>query len=247
MRIDVALTPAFIRDSAAIFAVVDTLRASSTIVTLLERGVPEVVPAASVEEARELRSRLPDHLLCGEAGGLPPEGFDYGNSPAEFAAAELDGRPAILATSNGTRILSDLSGARAVIVGAPLNREAAAAALVALAAARGGEVSVVCAAAPSGAPALEDALGAGAIVEAALRLDGSLEPTDAARLAVEAFLAASGNLAAALASGRHGQELIAAGFAADVERCALLDASSVVPRLGRGEGGLLSLRANAAR
>lgn len=244
MRIDVALTPALIRDSATIFVVVDTLRASSTIVTLLERGVPEIVPAASVDEARELRSRLPDHLLCGESGGLPPQGFDYGNSPAEFAALALDGRPAILATSNGTRILSRLAEGAAVVVGAPLNREAAARALSSLAAEHGGEVSIVCAAAPSGAPALEDALGAGAIVEAALRLDPSLEPTDAARLARDAFLTASGNLAAALAAGRHGKELIEAGFAADVERCARLDASDVVPRLGRRDDGLLALRAS---
>jgi 2-phosphosulfolactate phosphatase len=242
MRIDVALTPALIRDTATIFAVVDTLRASSTIVTLLERGVPEIVPAASVEEARELRSRLPDHLLCGESGGLPPQGFDYGNSPAEFAAAALDGRPAILATSNGTRILSDLAGAPAVVVGALLNRQAVAAALSSLAAEQDGDISVVCAAAPGGAPALEDALGAGAIVEAALRLDGSLEPTDAARLAVDAYMAARDDLAAALATGRHGKELVEAGFAADVQYCARLDASTVVPRLGPGEGGLLSLR-----
>ena len=71
MRIDVALLPGLIGDADSVFAVVDILRASSTIVTLLGHGVPTVIPAASVEEARGLRERLPVHLLCGEVDGLP--------------------------------------------------------------------------------------------------------------------------------------------------------------------------------
>lgn len=242
MRLDVALAPSQIRDPEQIFAVVDTLRASSTIVTLLERGVLEILPAASIDEARAMRERLPDHLLCGEAGGLPPPGFDYGNSPAEFASAELAGRAVILATANGTRVLAGLSSSPAVVVGALLNREAVAVALLALGSEHGRDACVVCAAAPSGALALEDALGAGAIVEAALRLDGSVQPTDAARFARQAFLASRDDLPAALASGRHGAELIAAGFGADVEFCARLDVLAIVPRLSRTDGGRLTLR-----
>ncbi|TET98810.1 MAG: 2-phosphosulfolactate phosphatase, partial [Dehalococcoidia bacterium] len=171
MRIDVALLPDLVADTDSVFAVVDVLRASSAIVTLLERGVPAVIPAASVEEARELRERLPDCLLCGERDSLPPPGFDHGNSPTEFAALEPKGRRAILTTSNGTRLLNQLAAAPAVLVGALLNREAAAKAMLALAAERGRDATVVCAAAPDGTSiALEDALGAGAIVEAALRL-----------------------------------------------------------------------------
>jgi len=244
LRLDVALLPSLIRDARSAFVVVDVLRASTSIVTLLERGVPAVIPAAGVEEARALRERLPGHLLCGEQDGLPPPGFDYGNSPAEFAAASLDRRPAILATSNGTRILNDLADAPAVLVGALVNREAAARALLALAAEHGCDATIVCAAAPSGRSiALEDALGAGAIAEAALRLDPSLQPTDAARFARDAFLAARAELAAALASARHGAELIAAGFSADVAFCARLDASTTVPLLHRDGDGLLALRA----
>jgi 2-phosphosulfolactate phosphatase len=77
LRFDVALLPSLIRDADSVFAVVDVLRASSTIVTLLERGVPTVVPAASVEEARGLRERLPGHLLCGEVNGLPPPLYPF--------------------------------------------------------------------------------------------------------------------------------------------------------------------------
>ena len=102
---------------------------------------------------------------------------------------------------------------------------------------------MVCAASPGGRSiALEDALGAGAIAEAALRLDDSLEPTDAARFARDAFLARRDDLAQALADARHGAELIEAGFETDVEYCAQLDVSSIVPLLHRGADGLLTLR-----
>ncbi|MEE8346140.1 MAG: 2-phosphosulfolactate phosphatase [Dehalococcoidia bacterium] len=243
MRFDIALLPDLVKDGDSVFAVVDILRASSTIVTLLEGGVPSVIPASGVQEARRLRERLPGHLLCGEVNGLPPPGFDFGNSPAEFAGLDLRRRPVILVTSNGTRILNRLSQAPAVLVGALLNREATARAMLALAAEHGRDATVVCAAAPDGRSiALEDALGAGAIAEAALRLDRLLQPSDAALFARDAFLARRNDLPDALASARHGAELIAAGFAADIEYCARLDASSVVPVLRQDATGLLTLR-----
>jgi 2-phosphosulfolactate phosphatase len=232
-----------IHDARSVAVVVDTLRASSSIVALLDAGVPAIVPAASVEAARELRERLPDHLLCGEMNGLPPPGFDYGNSPVEFAALEAGGRRAILATSNGTRILNDLAGRPAVLVGALTNREAVAAAALALASEHECDITVVCAAAPSGKLALEDAIGAGAIAEAALRLEPSLQPSDDARFARDAFLAGATDLPGALAASRHGVELIAAGLAADVDYCARLDLSSVAPLLARDEDGTPVLRA----
>src|SRR3989337_3802211 len=92
LHLDAALLPGLMRDAPSVFAVVDVLRASTSIVTLLERGVPAVIPAAGVEEARALRERLPGHLLCGEQDGLPPPGVDYRTSPAEFAAAGPDRR-----------------------------------------------------------------------------------------------------------------------------------------------------------
>lgn len=240
MRINVALLPDLVADTDSVFAVVDVLRASSAIVTLLERGVPAVIPAASVEEARQLRERFPDSFLCGERDSLPPPGFDYGNSPTEFAAREPNGRPAILTTSNGTRVLARLAAAPAVLVGALLNREAAARTMLALAMEHVRDATVVCAAEATSV-SLEDALGAGAIVEAALRLEESLQPTDAALLARDAFLARRDDLRDALASTRHGADLITAGFSADIDYCARLDVSPVVPLLQRDAGGMLTL------
>jgi 2-phosphosulfolactate phosphatase len=245
MRIDVALLPGQISESPrSLFVVVDVLRASSSIVTLLEREAARVVAAPTVEDARALKARFGSHILCGERDGLPPEGFDYGNSPAEFARADLAGHGVILATSNGTRIMAALAEAPAVLVGCLLNRTACARAALAMARERGLDISVICSAAYGGSNfVLEDSLGAGAIVDAAMAADAALEYGDAARFARDAFMTASRDIAGAVASARHARELAKAGFGEDVAYCARLDVSDVVPVVERGEDGVLVVRA----
>lgn len=245
MRIDVALVPDQENDyGRSLIFVVDVLRASSSIVTLLSRRASHVIPAADIDAARSFKQRFPDHLLCGERGGLPPEGFDYGNSPVEFSRIDFAGSGVILVTSNGTRILSELADAPAVIVGSMLNRTACARVALAIAGDRQLDISVVCSAGGS-TFALEDALGAGAIVDAAVGMDQSLALGDAARFARDAFLSASRDLEDAVASAYHARDLIEAGFADDVVYCARLDTTGVVPVLDRGENGLVVLTAAA--
>jgi len=244
-RIDVALLPGQNFDAAhSVCVVVDVLRASSSIVTLLERGCSSVVAAPTIDNARQLKTDLPDHLLCGEEGGLPPDGFDYGNSPSEFSHLDFGGRSAILATSNGTRVLAAIAaGSPAVLVGALLNRTAVARAAIDIARQRRLGIAVVSSAAHGGGTfVLEDALGAGAIADAALSQDPSLQASDAARFAQEAFTVASVDIAATIRSAYHSQELVDEGLGDDVAYCARLDVSDVAPVLECTEDGLLRLR-----
>lgn len=246
MRIDIAILPGQRFDtSASVCVVVDVLRASSSIVTLLERGCDAVVVARDIEEARKLHRSAPGYLLCGETNGLPPEGFDYGNSPVEFSRLDLTGKSAILSTSNGTRVLAALAAeSPAVLVGCLLNRAAVARAALAIAAELGLDVMVVCSAAYGGSAfVLEDALGAGAIADAALAIDPSLVAGDAARFARDGFALSKARISEAVRSAYHAQELVDAGLGADVVYCGRLDTSTVAPLLERGEGGMLMLRA----
>lgn len=244
MRIDVVLLPGqVIEPTHSLFVVVDVLRASSSIVTLLEGAASRVVPAPSIEGARSLKERLPDHLLCGERSGIPPEGFDFGNSPAEFARVDVADRGVILATSNGTRIMAALADAPAMLVGCLLNRTACARAALSIAREREVDVSVACSASYGGSSfVLEDALGAGAIVDAAMTADPSLDCGDTARFTRDAFVGAARDLAGAVASAYHARELTEAGFGEDVAYCAELDVSDVVPVLERGEDGIVVVR-----
>ncbi|WP_426503498.1 2-phosphosulfolactate phosphatase [Dactylosporangium sp. McL0621] len=103
-----------------VVVVIDVIRAFTTAAVAFERGAAEIACAPSVEAGRDLRRRHPDRLLVGEAGGLRPADFDFGNSPWEMSAARLDGRRLIQATSNGTRGLARCPDAAALLaVSAP--------------------------------------------------------------------------------------------------------------------------------
>lgn len=249
MKLEVALVPALLADlSGQVCIVVDVLRASSTIVTILERGAQEVLLAPTIAEARRLHRELPGYLLCGEEGGLPPPGFDYGNSPSEFSALDLKGQRFILCTSNGTRAIAAAAGAPLVLVGCLVNATAVASAARREAAARGLAIAVVCAGEEGGSTfAAEDALGAGAIVDAIVdpgrRSPTALELTDETRAALEQYHAQRGREEAALRETAHGRDLLALGLEQDLAFCAQRDRFTLVPRLERDQKDRLVLRA----
>jgi 2-phosphosulfolactate phosphatase len=247
MKLDVAFLPSLLREPERyVCVVVDVLRASSSLVVLLERGVEEVLLAASVPEARRLARERPHYLLCGERGGLPPRGFQYGNSPVEFAGLDLTGQRAILCTSNGTRALARAATAPLVLTGALLNASAVARAAAEAAAKRGLDVAVVCSGDEGGtAFSLEDALGAGAIVDAILGLGREvprLELSDAALAALTIYRAHQGQEQAALRASSHARDLEGLGLGEDLSFCARRDAFASVPYLLRDAEGRPVLR-----
>ncbi len=82
--------------------VIDVLRAFTTAAFAFSRGAEKINLVASIEEAFQLQKSKPHTLLMGESGGLPIEGFDFGNSPAQIAMADLQGKEIIQRTSAGT-------------------------------------------------------------------------------------------------------------------------------------------------
>src|SRR5690242_5523098 len=137
MPVHVAFTPAEAAP-ASIGVVVDVLRATSTIAQALAAGYERVLCCAEIDEARALRSELPDSLLGGERQAIKVEGFDVGASPREFLEARA--RTLILSTTNGTRaILETARRCDRVLLGSLLNLSAVARA------ADGADVVVVCA------------------------------------------------------------------------------------------------------
>ncbi|MPZ99603.1 MAG: 2-phosphosulfolactate phosphatase [Dehalococcoidia bacterium] len=245
MRVEVAAVPPADAPRDRTCLVVDVLRATSVMAVLFGRGARALYPAGSVEAARALRGALEADgpvLLCGEVGGLPPDGFDFGNSPLEFASlAALPAERAVVTTSNGTPALMACSGAPLTLTAAPLNASTA----VALALEPGRDVLVVC----SGLrrePAEDDLLAAGLIV--ARLVETGAEPEAAARQALERYRAAETDLAAALRASEHGQRLVALGFGEDIDFCAqpdrygvtgmlAVEAGQPVLRPARPEGG----------
>ncbi|SRR6266487_2365918 len=83
--------------------IIDVLRAFSTAAYAFSRGAKEILLVSTVEEALALRSQISDSKVMGEVGGLPPEGFDFGNSPTHISKEDLSGIILIQRTGAGTQ------------------------------------------------------------------------------------------------------------------------------------------------
>ena len=239
MQLDVALLPDAAHISAGcVLIVVDQIRASTTVATVLDLEVRDLLLAGDVATARDL-ARSTGSLLAGEHHARKPAGFDFDNSPSELSRAGIGGHGLVLCTTNGTAVLSRLRSADHVLVGCLRNARAVAEAAVDLATAAGvdGSVQVVCAGTLD-LFALEDAVAAGVIIErAAERLGATGRPvelTDAARAALR-LRGSYPDLLTAMTDSSGGATLREIGRAEDIAFCAEVDVTGTVPYLVHGD------------
>jgi 2-phosphosulfolactate phosphatase len=208
---------------------------------MFAQGLREAIVADSIEDARRLARVYPGFLLCGEQRGLPPPGFDHGNSPAEFARMDLRDRRAFIVTTNGTAALVAAASARITLVGSLINANAAVALALRAARTRSQDIVFVCSGEGAGSrPSLEDAFCAGAMVERAVRTNGApVELSVSARIALRLYRSYRGSARAALRDSPHAAYLRQIGLGRDVSFCARRDALAVLPRARRSRDGLL--------
>jgi 2-phosphosulfolactate phosphatase len=247
IRLDVALTPAALGprgpDARTTYIAVDVIRATTTLCVLFERGCRRVLLAPDIAAARTARDALgPQWLLAGEVGGARPPGFDFGNSPAEFSTAQLDGGELIFATTNGTVALRACLGGRTVLAGSLRNASAVVEAALASVATSSeltpdvADVVVVCAG-RDGLPASDDTLCAGYLIRSlreAARAGGhtaTFNERAQEALAVMEQAEQHGGLRTALAGSVAAQDIRRIGLAGDLDWCAAVDAATVVPRV----------------
>jgi 2-phosphosulfolactate phosphatase len=217
VRVHVAFTPAEPVE-AEIAIVVDVMRATSAIAQALASGYERVLCCSRVEEARALRDEVGDAVLGGERESRRIEGFELGASPRDYL--EPQAKTAIMTTTNGTpAIVGAASRCDTVLLGSLLNLDAVAAA------ARGGEVTVVCAGV-EGTFAVDDAYCAGRIVEL---LNG--ERTDAA-VAAAAIARAFPSAWEGVTARMYGPP----GLEDDLRWCTQENTLGVVPRFTRMVG-----------
>ena len=230
MVIDVALLPKDLRRAelaGRLVVVFDVLRATTSMAAALAAGVREIRIFGDLDAARAAARAVgaSQPLLCGERDCLPPEGFDLGNSPGAFSAALHAGRVMYMSTTNGTRAIVAARDAEVVLTGALVN-----AAAVARAIARHWaqlDVTLLCAG-TGGAVAMEDVVGAGAVMRALEQVTDLTPASDVAIMAGRLFDAGRNDLRAVLAESRGGRNVIAAGLPQDIDFAARLDALDVV-------------------
>jgi 2-phosphosulfolactate phosphatase len=212
-----------------VVAVIDVLRASTTIATALAHGAKAVIPFESSEEAvtRSKQLERGAFRLAGERRMLKMEGFDLGNSPLEHTAEAVEGKTVLLTTTNGTKALLAVQGARDVVVASYVNLTGVTTML--RAALRGGaDITLVCAG-QDRQFALEDAACAGRYVYNITRRLADVELNDAALAASLIDRKYGDNLTRLFNTAAHGRALAAAGFEGDLAACAAVDSYPVIP------------------
>jgi 2-phosphosulfolactate phosphatase len=252
LTVDTVLTAQEARNDHALrhslVLVIDVLRATTTMATALQNGAHRIIPIGSLEAARELVRGITHEaerkitLLCGERGGIKPDGFDMGNSPLEYTREKIQHKTLVLTTTNGTHALERTRHAtlqlcvgfvnlRAVVEYAlqyirtpklhstPLQR-----------------ILIVCAG-TEGAPSLEDTLCAGACIDALLADEPSLRPDTTSFSAFKQYasFASEAALRHALHQTPHALHLTTLGFASDIAVAAERDSVRVVPRVFHDE------------
>jgi 2-phosphosulfolactate phosphatase len=248
MWLDVICAPtelpfALIAKSSASCAVIDVVRATTSLLVLGERGLSRAFAVENVIVARALAEQHPGCLLAGEVNALPPEGFDLGNSPAQIARSAVAGREAILATTNGTRTLIATwqAGAASIFVAALRNASAIARQVITT---RPNDTFYIVCAGRSGRVALDDLYTAGVIAlrtkEHANATGFALELTEQAQIATSIAMTAEEPLHI-LSRSEAGRSVQAAGLAEDLPFCAMIDATDLVPVVTSGPDNALMI------
>jgi 2-phosphosulfolactate phosphatase len=83
--------------------VIDVIRAFTNAAIAFSRGAKEIYPVSTVEEALIFKAEAPNSLAFGEVGGMPPDGFDFGNSPTDTNTLDLNGCVLVQRTGAGTQ------------------------------------------------------------------------------------------------------------------------------------------------
>lgn len=105
--------------------VIDVFRAFSTACYASANGAESIIPIADIDQAYQMKKEFPDSLLIGERGGIPLEGFDFGNSPSAIEGLDFSGKTVLMTTSAGTQGLTEaMKYSSAVLTGSFVNAEA---------------------------------------------------------------------------------------------------------------------------
>ncbi|MEX2542875.1 MAG: 2-phosphosulfolactate phosphatase [Trueperaceae bacterium] len=221
VRIDLLPRPVY---HGELVVLIDILRSCTVAPVLFDGGLSRLTMCASLREAR--KDAAGGKLLVGERAGVPPEGFNYGNSPSELRRADLAGREAVVVSDNAPKALPALEGASEVLLASLYNAAAVASAVRSAARER---VSLVCSG-YHGQEDLDDTMAAGFLAGEISRLTGGVRFEGAARLAI-GLLRAFPDPLEALWHSTAGRTLRSHELAEDLAVASMISQSDHVPRL----------------
>ena len=234
MKINVLLSPHNVDElyfSNKTTVVIDVLRATTVIVTALENGAREVIPVGSVDFAMKVSGNAfgGQTLLGGERNTNKIEGFYLGNSPSEYTSETVTGKSIILYTTNGSKAIVKAKFSENLFICSFKNLKAIANHIVKLKK----DVEILCAGS-NGMFCIEDTVCAGRLISEISSLASDLELTDAAKASAVLNKSFGDNIFEMLKNAEHGQKLINNGYEDDLNECAAIGVSDVIPFYNSG-------------
>lgn len=208
--------------------VIDTLRATTVMITALEAGARSIRCVAEPEDARTLKARDPELILGGERHALKIPGFDLSNSPLDYTRETIGGRDLVMTTSNGTRALLKSGAAQTVLIGCLRNARAVIRHALSL------ERDIILInAGTDGRFTLDDFITAGAMIR---EIDGEAVLSDEA-LAARLLYEAHPDIHSALTESLHYRRLSGLGMDEDLAFCLKTDQTDLI---GTMTGGIIT-------
>jgi len=226
-----ALFPVYYSNSNCVVVVIDIFRATSAICTAFKHGVKQIIPVASIDEAREYKSN--GYIVAAERHGEIVDGFDMGNSPFSYMEPKLKGKQIVLTTTNGTKAIERAKAADSIIVGSFLNLDAVCNFLIE----RNKNVVLLCAGWRDRYN-LEDSLFAGAVVNQLKNSSVFTGLADSSLAADHMYQLAKGSLNEFLKNSSHRKRLTKLNLEKDIEYCLQENIMDLVPVF---KGNALSL------
>lgn len=228
--LEICFSPAIFEahaDRDAVVVVIDILRATSSICTAFANGVKEIIPVATVEEAREMKGR--GYLLAAERDGFILDFADFGNSPYNFTVEKVRGMTVAYSTTNGTGIMKRAAECHDVVIGSYLNFSA----LCSWLEHQERKVVIVCAGWKTRF-SLEDAVCAGAMAERLLLGGRFSTMCDSVHAATDLWKTAKDDLMGYIDKSAQRSRLRDKGLDDCLQYCLTFDVTEIIPVLRNG-------------
>ncbi len=226
--IEVCLTPKLFDEIMTkenyIVVMVDILRASTSICAAFENGVKEIIPVATIEQAKEYKSK--GFLVASERDGKVLDFADFGNSAFNFMNEEVKGKTIVYSTTNGTQAIDLAKHAKGLAIGAFNNLSVLADYLI-----KENKNLVILCAGWKNKFNLEDTIFAGALIERLLLNNNFKMDCDAAEASLDLWLTAKKDPLAYIEKAAHRHRLKRLKLDDVLEYTFKNDSTNVVPVL----------------
>ncbi len=201
----------------SLVVLIDVLRASSTILSILSNGAKSIITVKTIKETIQYRNNQ-DFLIAGERNGIRVQGFDFGNSPLEFINnKKIVNKHIVLTTSNFSKAAAKFQQFKNIIIASSLNYES----VINWILSNDYKRILIIPAGKAGAPSLEDDYIANYIKQSVL--------------SENIVKISEKDLLKSLIASNHGQHLIKLGRMADIKYISKISILDIVPKRTKNE------------